>query len=254
MSTPPRVIAVIPARMASQRLPGKPLADICGQPMIVHVIHRTRKASLIDEVLVATDDAKIAAAAHSAGCRAIMTSSDLQSGTDRIAAALREYPHGEIIVNVQGDEPLIPPAMIDQAVRPLLDDQTLVAGTLVTPITSKDELLNPSLPKVVLDKNGFCLYFSRSPIPHVRDIPVEEWAQSTSMYRHIGLYVYRREFLFTYTSLPQLPLEKAEKLEQLRVLEHGYKMKATVTDLESISVDTPGDLEKVRALMGSEQR
>jgi 3-deoxy-manno-octulosonate cytidylyltransferase (CMP-KDO synthetase) len=244
-----RVLAVIPARYASRRLPGKPLADIAGRPMILHVLERVRRARSVDEVIVATDDARIAEAVEAAGCRAVMTPSELRSGTDRIAAAVKERTDAALVVNVQGDEPLLPPAMIDQAVRPLLDDPAIVASTLVKRVTTMEELQNPSLPKVVLDNSGFCLYFSRSVVPHLRDVPVEAWLSRGLFYRHIGLYVFRREFLLAFAGMVQTPLEQAENLEQLRILEHGYRIKAVVTELESTAVDTPEDLERVRGML-----
>ncbi|HEX9006182.1 MAG TPA: 3-deoxy-manno-octulosonate cytidylyltransferase [Bacteroidota bacterium] len=255
MSRPgrPRVLAVIPARFASQRLPGKPLADIGGRPMIVHVIERVRRARSVDEILVATDDRRILAAVEGAGCRAVMTSPALRSGTDRIAAAVRaEEPEADIIVNVQGDEPLLPPAMIDQAVGPLVADPAIEAGTLVKRVESLEELRNPSIPKVVLDREGYCLYFSRSVIPHLRDLPEEAWLARGPFYRHIGIYVFRRDFLLTYAAMAPTPLEQAEKLEQLRILEQGHRIRAAVTELESIAVDTPEDLERVRALAAAQ--
>ncbi len=252
MSTPRRTVAIIPARYASQRLPGKPLAEIHGKPMICHVVDRTSRARLVSDVLVATDDQRIADAVLACGGRAVMTPASLQSGTDRIAWVARTLDDAELVVNVQGDEPLIPPEMIDQAICPLLEDDRLVAGTLVKRIQSTEELLNPSLPKVVLDADGFCLYFSRSPIPFGRDLPQPEWLDHHRYFRHIGLYVFRRTFLLEYASWPQTPLEKAEKLEQLRILEHGERIRAVVTDLDSIAVDTPADLERVRTLMSAQ--
>ena len=170
----PRAVAIIPARYASHRLPGKPLADIAGLPMIVHVMRRTAAASLIDDVIVATDDNRIADAVRKHGGTAVMTAADIRSGTDRIARVAATLDGYDIIVNVQGDEPLIPPAMIDQAVRPLIDDHTIEAGTLVRRIASPADLENPNVVKVVLDTTGRCLYFSRSPIPYGRDLPVAE--------------------------------------------------------------------------------
>ena len=251
MSVPvrPRAVAIIPARFASQRLPGKPLEPINGVPMICHVMERASRARSIAGVIVATDDQRIADVVHAHGGRAVMTPTTLQSGTDRIAWVARTLDDVDLVVNVQGDEPLLPPEMIDLAVRPLLDDRSIAAGTLVRRITSTAELMNPNLPKVVLDGEGFCLYFSRSPIPYGRDLPPEQWLELHTYYRHIGLYVFRTSFLVQYASWPQTPLEKAEKLEQLRILEHGRRMKAVVTDLESIAVDTPADLERVRTLM-----
>jgi 3-deoxy-manno-octulosonate cytidylyltransferase (CMP-KDO synthetase) len=244
-------IAIIPARYASERLPGKPLADICGKPMIQHVVERTARARRIDGVCVATDDERIAAAVRAFGGTVVMTPADLRSGSDRVAYVAQSMPDAALIVNVQGDEPLIAPGMIDEAVEPLLQDPLIVAGTVVRALTTDDEIMNPATAKVVLDREGFCLYFSRSPIPHVRDLPPAAWRSSTTIYKHIGLYVYRRAFLLTYASLPQTPLERAEKLEQLRMQEHGYRIRAVVTAHDSIPVDTPADLARVRTLMGT---
>lgn len=245
----PRTVAIIPARFASQRLPGKPLADICGRPMIQHVVERTRQASLVDDVVVATDDARIADAVQAFGGRAVMTPSDLPSGTDRIASVARTMPEAELIVNVQGDEPLIAPAMIDEAIAPLAADPKIMAGTLVRRIETPEELLSVSVVKAVLDRDGYCLYFSRSTIPFVRDVPLPDWLGRSVHYKHIGLYVFRKDFLLQYMELPATPLESLEKLEQLRILEHGYRIKAVVTTHNSISVDTPEDLEQVKKLV-----
>jgi 3-deoxy-manno-octulosonate cytidylyltransferase (CMP-KDO synthetase) len=242
-------VAIIPARYASERLPGKPLVDIGGKPMIQHVYERTALAKQVHRVIVATDDERIATTVRGFGGEALMTPFSLKSGSDRIAYVARSLNNADIIVNVQGDEPLIVPDMIDQAVVPLREDHTLVAGTLVRKIRTENELLNPSIPKVVLDKNGFCLYFSRSPIPFVRDHARAQWMVEGEFYKHIGLYVYQREFLLTYSTLPQTPLELLEKLEQLRILEHGYRIKAVVTSYDTTPVDTPDDLEKVRVLI-----
>jgi 3-deoxy-manno-octulosonate cytidylyltransferase (CMP-KDO synthetase) len=246
-----RVVAVIPARYASTRLPGKPLADIAGRPMVVRVAERAREARTIADVLVATDDERIRDAVERAGFRAVMTSAACGSGTDRIAEAVKEEPGADIIVNVQGDEPLIPPAMIDEAVQPLLDDPSIDVGTLVKRVRTPEELRNPSLPKVVLDLRGRCLYFSRSVVPHCRDLDPAQWLAAGTWYRHIGLYVFRREMLLRFPTLAQTPLERMEKLEQLRILEHGYRITAAVTELESLAVDTPEDLERARQLLGA---
>jgi 3-deoxy-manno-octulosonate cytidylyltransferase (CMP-KDO synthetase) len=246
------VLAVIPARYGSRRLPGKPLAEIAGRPMILHVIDRVRRAHLVDEVLVATDDRRIADAVEGAGCRAVMTPVELRSGTDRVARAAAESPGAALVVNVQGDEPLLPSAMIDQAVQPLLENPAIDVGTLIRRVADREELLNPSVPKVVLDKDGFCLYFSRSVIPHLRDVPEEAWLARGCFYRHVGLYVFRREFLLAYALMRRTPLEQAENLEQLRILEHGYRIKAVVTELDSVAVDTPEDLARVRAMAATD--
>jgi 3-deoxy-manno-octulosonate cytidylyltransferase (CMP-KDO synthetase) len=240
-------VAVIPARYASQRFPGKPLALIGGKPMIVHVMERAARARLVDGVLVATDDERIAEAVRSHGGEAVMTPADIRSGSDRIALAAREMTGTEIIVNVQGDEPLIPPEMIDEAVRPLLGDPSIGAGTLVRRLRSAADLDNPNIPKVLLDRSGRCLYFSRAAVPYGRGMSREELLVSFPVYGHIGLYVFRREFLLEFTSMVQTPLELAEQLEQLRILEHGRTLHAVVTAHESIAVDTPADLERVRA-------
>ena len=244
-----RTVAIIPARYSSERLPGKPLAEIAGKPMIVRVMERAAQASLVHEVLVATDDERIAAAVGRHGGKAVMTPADIRSGSDRIAFVARTLEDAAIIVNIQGDEPLIPPAMIDQAIRPLVSDPAIEVGTLVKRIVTAEELHNPSLPKVVLGTNGDCLYFSRSPIPFGRDIPDAELIAGFPVYRHIGLYVFRRDFLLQYASMEQTPLERAEKLEQLRILETGHRMHAEVTEFDSIAVDTQQDLERVRSLL-----
>lgn len=244
-----KTVAVIPARYSSHRLPGKPLAEIAGKPMIVRVMERAAQASLVHDVLVATDDERIAAAVRAHGGKAVMTPVDIRSGSDRIAYVARSLTDVEIIVNVQGDEPLIPPAMIDQAVRPLVEDAAIEAGTLVKRITSAEEYHNPSLPKVVLGVNGDCLYFSRAPIPFGRDISGDELIAGVPVYRHIGLYVFRRDFLLRFAAMEQTPLERAEKLEQLRILERGHRIHAEVTEFDSIAVDNQADLDRVRALM-----
>jgi 3-deoxy-manno-octulosonate cytidylyltransferase (CMP-KDO synthetase) len=247
-----RTVAIIPARYASQRFPGKPLALIAGKPMIVHVMERAARARLVDGVLVATDDERIAAAVRSHGGEAVMTPADVRSGSDRIALAARPLTGTEIIVNVQGDEPLIPPAMIDDAIRPLLDNPSIEAGTLVRRLRSVAELDNPNLAKVLLDRSGRCLYFSRASVPYGRGIAPEELIATVPVYGHIGLYVFRREFLLAFAAMTQTPLEMAEQLEQLRILEHGHALHAVVTGHESMAVDTPADLERVRTLVAAD--
>lgn len=242
------IVAVIPARYASQRLPGKPLAVIGGRPMIQHVYERVAQARLVGRVLVATDDERIAAAVQAFGGEAVMTPADLPSGTDRVAFAARSLTDAGIVVNVQGDEPLIPAGMIDEAIRPVAADTSVVCGTLVRTIASAAELVNPSVVKVVRDLRGDALFFSRAPIPFVRDAVLPDGTTPTVCYRHIGLYVFRRDFLLRFAELPPTPLERAEKLEQLRILEHGFRIRATLTTYDSIAVDTPEDLERVRRL------
>ncbi len=242
------IVAIIPARYASTRLPGKPLADINGKPMIEHVYERVQRASLVDKVMVATDDQRIAAAVESFGGNAVMTPVKARTGTDRIAFVVRSLPDAHIIVNVQGDEPLIVPAMVDEAVRPLLSDSSIDVGTLIRKIESDEELKNPGIVKVVRTESGRALYFSRSIIPFSRDISGEEVLRTHTYYKHIGLYVFRRDFLLRFPDLAQTNLELAENLEQLRILEHGYSIAATITRHDSVTVDTTEDLERVRRI------
>jgi len=231
---------IIPARYGSTRFRGKPLADLWGKPIIQHVWERAGRARLVDRVIVATDDERIAHAARAFGAEVAMTRPDHPSGTDRVAEVARSLT-SEVIVNVQGDEPLIDPAHIDAAAEPLLADPTIPMGTLCCPIDEIADLANPNVVKVVLDRQGFALYFSRLPIPFVRD----EHAKATR-YRHLGLYVYRREFLLSLAGLAPTPLEQAERLEQLRVLEHGHRLRVAIVDRASPGVDTPADLERLR--------
>ena len=243
-----KITAVIPARYASTRFEGKALADIVGKPMVQHVYERTARAGLVSEVLVATDDERIASAVRAFGGRVEMTSRDHETGTDRLAEVAARLD-SDIIVNVQGDEPLIVPAMIDEAIAPLAADPEILVGTVVRKIETPEELLSISVVKAVLDRDGYCLYFSRSTIPFVRDVPLPDWLGRRVHYKHIGLYVFRRDFLLRYTELPATPLESLERLEQLRILEHGYRIRAVVTTHNSISVDTPEDLEQVKKLV-----
>ncbi|HTR98139.1 MAG TPA: 3-deoxy-manno-octulosonate cytidylyltransferase [Bacteroidota bacterium] len=252
MSARGATVAVIPARYASSRFPGKPLAMIGAKPMIVRVMERARAAALVDRVLVATDDRRIADAVREAGGEAVMTPAEVPSGSDRIALVARSLEDAAIIVNVQGDEPLIPPAVIDDAVRPLRDDPAIDAGTLARPLRSAAEWEDPNVTKVLLDGSGRCLWFSRSPLPRARGLSAAEILRTCPVYAHVGLYVYRKEFLIAYAAMPQTPFERAEQLEQLRILEHGHALRAVVTAYESIAVDTPGDLERVRAACARE--
>ena len=244
-----KITAVIPARYASTRFEGKALADILGKPMVQHVYERTARAGLVSEVLVATDDDRIAAAVRAFGGRVEMTSRDHETGTDRLAEVAARLD-SDIIVNVQGDEPLIEPAMIDEAIEPLAKDPAIQMGTLKCRIKYLHDFLSPNVVKVVTDWEDFALYFSRSPLPNFRDkwndLKDEAFATGKLLcYKHVGLYVYRRNFLLQYAQMSPTYLELAEKLEQLRVLENGYRIKVVSTEHESIGVDTPGDLEKV---------
>jgi len=225
------VLAIIPARFHSTRLPGKILADIAGHPMIEHVYRRAAAAALVHATLVATDDERIARAVESFGGAAIMTRTDHLSGTDRIAEVVAQLPC-RLVVNVQGDEPLIEPDTIDAAVAPLLDDATLEMSTLCRPLAGDHELGAPSVVKVITDLQGRALHFSRSPMP--------------GSAAHIGLYVYRRDVLLKLAALPAAPLETLESLEQLRALAHGIGIRVIPTCHGSAGVDTPEDLERVR--------
>lgn len=244
-----KITAVIPARFASTRFEGKALADIMGKPMVQHVYERTSQASLVSEVIVATDDERIAAAVRAFGGRAEMTSRDHETGTDRLAEVAAKLS-SDIIVNVQGDEPLIEPEMIDEAIMPLTLDPSVVMGTLKSRIKTLHDFLSPNVVKVVTDSSGFALYFSRSPLPNFRDkwndLKDEAFISGKMLcYKHVGLYVYRRDFLLAYAKMPPTFLELAEKLEQLRVLENGHRIRVVETEHESIGVDVPTDLDKV---------
>lgn len=243
-----RVAAVIPARYASTRLPGKPLADIGGRPMVEHVYRRAASASTVDSVIVATDDERVARAVMDFGGDARMTRGDHRCGTDRVAEVADGLDH-DLIVNVQADEPLIEPAMIDAAVAACANNADVVMSTLRSPIRIAADLQDPDVVKIAVDRDGYALFFSRAPIGLSR--AGEEARGAASVAKHIGLYVYRRPFLLTVSRLEPTPLERAEQLEQLRVLEHGYRIMTAVTDHDAIGVDTPADLERVRRLVAA---
>ena len=237
-----RTLCVIPARYASTRLPGKPLADICGRPMISRVYDRVKKAERLDDVVVATDDERIVEAVEKHGGKAIMTRKDHPTGTDRLAEVATRYADAELIINVQGDEPLIAPSVIDGLVGAFDDDKEPSMATVMTEITDEDEAKNPNNVKVVTDKNGYALYFSRSLLPYPRI------AGKAKVHKHIGIYAYRRDFLLKYAKLAPTPLEEAESLEQLRALENGYKIKVIETKEKFVGVDTAEDLAKVNEI------
>ena len=246
------VIGIIPARLASTRLLGKPLADIGGKPMIQHTYESTLKSKLLNDVVIAVDDEKVLQVCAGFGAKVVMTPRDIATGSDRIAYVARNFPQAEIIVNIQGDEPFIKGKMIDQAIEPLLFDSTVNVSTLAKRIEDVDDLKSPSIPKVVFDYHNFALYFSRSPIPFVRDARTNlDKLSRAEIYKHIGLYVYRRDSLFRFTKLEATDLEKAEKLEQLRMLENGFKIKIVVTEFDNLAVDTPDDLERARRYYAS---
>jgi 3-deoxy-manno-octulosonate cytidylyltransferase (CMP-KDO synthetase) len=243
-----RIVALIPARYHSTRLPGKALALIDGRPMIACVHQRASEARTVDAVLVATDDAAIAEAVDQAGGTAVMTARDHRSGTDRIAEVAAHLA-AEVVVNVQGDEPLIDPAAIDLVVERLIESPDTQMATVRRRIDDADDLHNPAVVKVVVDRHGFARYFSRAPIPYRRpdQPPAVAW-------KHIGLYAYRRSFVLAIARLPETPLERAEGLEQLRVLEHGFAIATAEITTDTIGVDTPEDLERVRRLVAAGAR
>lgn len=236
-----RTLCVIPARYASTRLPGKPLADICGKPMICRVLERASRARKPDKVIVATDDKRICDAVRAEGGEALMTRADHLTGTDRLAEVAEAYPAVDLIVNVQGDEPLIEPSLIDDLIAPFEMDENLPMATVMTRMEDAEEQLDPNNVKVVVDKLGYALYFSRSLVPYPR-------AAAGPVYKHIGIYAYRRDFLLRYARLEPTPLEKAESLEQLRALENGCGIRVLETDCRFVGVDTAEDLALVNKL------
>lgn len=242
------IIAIIPARYGSTRFPGKALVPIKGKPMVQWVYERTKRSSLVQRVIVATDDDRILAAVRKFGGEAVLTAKDHATGTDRIAEVARSLAC-DIVVNVQGDEPLIRPEMIDEAVRPLAEDRMVEMGTIAKRITDPRETGDPNVVKVVLDGKGYALYFSRAPIPWDRDGwsggAAASYASAGVHLKHIGLYVYRRDFLLAYAAMRPTPLEDREKLEQLRALEQGHRIRVVVTEHESFGVDIPDDLGKI---------
>ena len=234
-----RTLGVIPARYGAQRFPGKPLAMIAGKPLIQRVYEQVAKATQIDKVIVATEDERIVKAVKAFGGEAVMTSPSCATGTDRVAEVARQH-ESEFVVNIQGDEPLMRPEMIDQLVAGLRNDSGCVMATLAHRIESPEALANPNVVKVVFARNGNALYFSRYPIPFARD---PEVAGAAARYKHLGIYAYRRGFLLKFVQMPQSELEKAEKLEQLRALENGFAIKVLVTPHDSVGVDTPEDVK-----------
>jgi 3-deoxy-manno-octulosonate cytidylyltransferase (CMP-KDO synthetase) len=238
-----KIAAIIPARYESTRLRGKPLATICRKPMLQWVYEAVQRCNLIDQIFIATDHAEIMQACRRFGASVCMTDPAHATGTDRVAEVARNLD-ARIIVNIQGDEPLLTPEAISEAITPLLEDETIPLGTLKTRIDDERDLNNANVVKVVTDAHDFALYFSRSPIPFIKDKNT-----AVPVFRHIGLYVFRKDFLLTFTRLPQTVLEKAESLEQLRALEHGYRIKVPTTSYKPIGVDTPEDLVRVENIL-----
>jgi len=243
-----QVVAIIPARYKSNRFPGKPLADINGKPMIQHVVERAIQVEMLSKVYVATDNQKIAEVVTGFGGNVVMTRDDHVSGTDRLAEAAEKIgiSENDVVVNIQGDQPFFPVEVIEQVAGPLLDDPALPMSTLIYKIIRKEEINDPNHVKTIFDKNNFALYFSRSAIPFQRN---PEEATVPTYYKHLGFYAYRKGFLLTYVSLPEGEWERFEKLEQLRALEYGYKIKVVLTQHDSVEVDTEEELKRVATLM-----
>jgi len=242
-----KAVCVIPARYASSRFPGKPLALIAGKPMIQWVYERAVQAKNLNHVLVATDTESIQKVVQSFGGQVVLTSPDLPSGTDRVAAAAKDID-ADVIINLQGDEPFISPQLLDEMIEPFRDPSINML-TPIKKIDNDEDLENPNLVRVVKDKFNRALYFTRSVIPYIRDLEREAWRDKHVFFKHIGIYAYRKKFLLHLTGLPPSSLEEAERLEQLRVLENGYDLHTIETDYTSVSVDTENDLEKINELI-----
>lgn len=249
MVRPNKIVGFIPARYESTRFPGKPLADIHGKPMIVRVYERAVRSEFLDATYVATDSRVVAEAVRTHGGKVVETSRDNPSGTDRIAqaASILSLNGNDVVVNIQGDQPLFEPSMIQEVCDPLLEDESISMSTLIYPIVRDEEITHPNAVKTVFDRYGFALYFSRSTIPHSRRSD-----QTPVYYKHHGIYAYRNDFLQRFSRLPVSPLEALEGLEQLRALENGFRIKVVITDKDSIEVDTPQDLERVRQIYTKE--
>jgi 3-deoxy-manno-octulosonate cytidylyltransferase (CMP-KDO synthetase) len=245
----PKVVVIIPSRYASTRLPGKPLVSLAGKPMVQRVYERAKQAQTVHQVVVATDDQRIIDAVRAFGGEARMTRSDHRTGTERIAE-VAAHQEGDVFVNVQGDEPLVDPSAIDAAVAALLEEPAAQIATVATPIRHAADIMDPNVVKTVLDFEGNGLYFSRAPIPWIRDthqkIHVKYW-------KHLGLYVFQRDALLEYPTLPQGELEKIEQLEQLRWLENGWKIRVAEVQHDAVSVDVPEDVARVEKLLQEQQ-
>jgi 3-deoxy-manno-octulosonate cytidylyltransferase (CMP-KDO synthetase) len=247
----PKIIAIIPARYQSNRFEGKPLALIAGKPMIQHVVERAQRVQLLSRVVVATDDERIARAVEGFGGSWVMTRRDHATGTDRLAEAaeLLGIADRDVIVNIQGDQPLFPAEIVEQVARPLIDDPSLPMATLIYKIVRPEEIVDPNHVKTVFDCHGNALYFSRAPIPFQRD--PEGDREPPTYYKHLGFYAYRKGFLLTFVGLPEGQWERFEKLEQLRALEFGYTIRVVLTGHDSVEVDTCKDLLRVEELLAS---
>lgn len=239
-----KIAGIIPARYASTRFPGKPLADIGGQSLIERVYRQVQQTTCIQEVIVATDDERILRHVLDFGGQAVMTHSGHASGTDRCAEAAAALSGFDIVINIQGDEPFIRPEQIEAALAPLLSSSDVGIATLAKKIDCREDIFNPNVVKVVFNERGKAMYFSRSPIPYLRGVPEAEWPGGVDFFKHIGLYAFRREVLSELTRLPMSAHERAESLEQLRWLDAGYTISVTETPFETIGVDTPEDVER----------
>jgi 3-deoxy-manno-octulosonate cytidylyltransferase (CMP-KDO synthetase) len=239
-----KVLCVIPARYASTRFPGKPLVIIDGKSMIQRVYEQALKASGLDKVVVATDDDRIAKTVEAFGGSVVMTKSTHQSGTDRCAEVSEQLPDFDTIINIQGDEPFIDPAQIELLIS-CFEDPGVQLATLIKKVQTEEELFNTNIPKVVINSNREAIYFSRQTIPYLRNIATENWLNTHQYYKHIGIYGYSRHTLLSITKLRPSTLELAESLEQLRWIEHGYAIQTRVTEIETIAIDTPEDLNKI---------
>jgi 3-deoxy-manno-octulosonate cytidylyltransferase (CMP-KDO synthetase) len=242
-----RVVIVIPARYGSVRLPGKPLVNLAGKPMIQRVYERAKQAKTASEVIVATDDERIVTVVEGFGGQARMTRTDHRTGTERIAEVASHIP-GEVFVNVQGDEPLLDPAAVDTVVNALLEEPAAAIATVAVPIRTPGDIMDPNVVKTVLDFEENALYFSRAPIPWVRDAAQKVHARHL---KHLGLYVFQREALLEYPTLPQGELERIEQLEQLRWMENGWKIRVAEVEHDAVSVDVPEDVARVEKLLAA---
>ncbi|GAC1309021.1 MAG: 3-deoxy-manno-octulosonate cytidylyltransferase [Mucilaginibacter sp.] len=239
------ILGIIPARYASTRFPGKPLVDIAGKSMIRRVYEQAKKCAGLSEVIVATDDELIFDHVAEFGGMAAMTSADHQSGTDRCAEIALKYPQYDVIINIQGDEPFIDPEQISKLISCFKSPDTQIA-TLIKKVQNEQELFNANSPKVLVNRHSEAIYFSRSPLPHIRGQEQQNWLKHFAYFKHIGIYGYRADILQQITKLPVSPLEKAESLEQLRWIENGYKIKVAETELETFAIDTPDDLKNLQ--------
>ncbi len=247
-----KITGLIPARYASTRFPGKALAPLLGKPMIQHTYERSSRSRCLTDLYVVTDDRRIEDVVRGFGGEPLMTSRDHPSGTDRLAEAVRTLD-SDVIVNIQGDEPLITPEAIDTVAQALLDEPDVPMSTLAHRISRPEDLLNPHMGKVVFDRKGHALYFSRSPLPWPGERPDGEYLGEHRYYNTVGLYGYRRGFLLTFAALEPTPLERAERLEQLRALEHGYRILVKETDYAPLGVDVPEDLQKAERRLAAEE-